>query len=72
MYTALHAGLSLCSDEDGGPQLTDTEVDLTLAKLDLHLSGPTWTFDQLERLAIVLLEELEQWREEVLSVPTYA
>lgn len=52
------------------PALTDTDVDLAILHLDLHLARPARALDELERRASILGSELQQGREEVLSVPT--
>jgi hypothetical protein len=51
---------------------TDTNIYLALAHLDLHLARPTRTLYQLKRLGFVLRGQLQQGREKVFAVPSYA
>jgi hypothetical protein len=55
--------------QSNAPVLTNADVNLSLAQLDLHLPCPTWAFYQLECLSRILRRELQERREEVFPVP---
>lgn len=51
------------------PGRTNAHVNLVVLELGLHVARAAGALDELDRLAGVLGDELEQGREEVLAVP---